>query len=205
MVMKKVHPLILKLAVLAVALNEVSAGAVSPAMDAMIKAFAGQHSATTVMLIASLPSLCMLIFAPIFGKIAEIFTRRQLVLFSLIIFIIGGTAPVFLSDNLYAILGMRVLLGISVAIIMPLSLLLIDDFYSGPERDTMIGWNVAAQMVGGAIFQLLQDLGGANIYALDRAEIKDDNIAKYIQLDLGSKESIDNAVAQLPDRIDCIF
>jgi len=41
--------------------------------------------------------------------------------------------------------------------------------------------------------------------ALDRTEIKDDNIAKYIHIDLGNKDSIDNAVAQLPDRIDSIF
>ena len=65
--------------------------------------------------------------------------------------------------------------------------------------------NGAASGMGKCVKELIQDLGGANIYAVDLKEIVDPNIKKYIPINLLDPASIDAAVAELPDRVDYVF
>jgi NAD(P)-dependent dehydrogenase (short-subunit alcohol dehydrogenase family) len=46
---------------------------------------------------------------------------------------------------------------------------------------------------------------GAEVYALDIQPVAIEGIAKYIQVDLSEKNSIDHAFAELPAHIDCFF
>ncbi|MDF2615652.1 MAG: short-chain dehydrogenase/reductase [Sedimentibacter sp.] len=61
----------------------------------------------------------------------------------------------------------------------------------------------AASGMGAEVKKLISELG-AEIYALDLKEV-DGNIKKFIPINLGDKKSIDEAVALLPERVDCIF
>lgn len=149
---KKNNMVLVKLAILSIALNEIAAGAVAPAMSKLIEAFP-DYSPTTVQMIASMPSITMIVFSLLFSRVANSMKRRPFVFMALIIFIVGGVTPAFLT-NLYAILFFRAIMGIGVAFIMPMAMLLINDFFRGKEKDQMIGWNVSAQMVGGTIFQM---------------------------------------------------
>ncbi|HEY3425300.1 MAG TPA: MFS transporter [Negativicutes bacterium] len=151
---KKINRTLLKLTVLAVALNEVSAGAVSPAMAVLIDNFKSSYSVTQIMMLATVPQFCLIIFSPIYGKISEYFRRRTLLFFAFACFIFGGVLPAF-SNSLPVILLWRAVLGIGIAITLPLSFVLIDDYFGGPEKDTIIGLNNSAQMVGGVVFQML--------------------------------------------------
>ena len=45
----------------------------------------------------------------------------------------------------------------------------------------------------------------AEVYALDIQPVAIEGIAKYIQVDLSEKNSIDHAFAELPAHIDCFF
>lgn len=62
----------------------------------------------------------------------------------------------------------------------------------------------AASGMGKALAEVLVDLG-ASVHAIDRVEPAVSGIATSVIADLGSKESIDAAFAQLPDRIDAFF
>lgn len=62
----------------------------------------------------------------------------------------------------------------------------------------------AASGMGKAAAAMLAELG-ANVYALDWAEVHINGIQKYIHTDLSRKESIDEAFAAMPDRIDSFF
>jgi len=62
----------------------------------------------------------------------------------------------------------------------------------------------AASGMGKSATEMLVDLG-AKVYALDWNEVKVEGIAKFIQVNLGDKESIDNAFALLPEKIDSFF
>jgi len=60
----------------------------------------------------------------------------------------------------------------------------------------------AASGVGKATYDLLTEMG-AKVYSLDMNEHKD--AEHYIRIDLSSKDSIDQAIAKLPDKIDRVF
>lgn len=62
----------------------------------------------------------------------------------------------------------------------------------------------AASGMGKALTEILVDLG-AEVYALDRVEPPVAGVTKSIITDLGNKDSIDAAFAELPDRIDAFF
>lgn len=62
----------------------------------------------------------------------------------------------------------------------------------------------SASGIGKALCDLLIELG-AQVYGLDRNEYAPAGIQGFIQTDLASKESIDRAFAQLPDRIHRFF
>jgi NAD(P)-dependent dehydrogenase (short-subunit alcohol dehydrogenase family) len=62
----------------------------------------------------------------------------------------------------------------------------------------------AASGMGYEAARLLVDMG-AKVYALDIQNVANLRVAKYIKVDLSKKDSIDNAIAQLPGEIDKIF
>ena len=62
----------------------------------------------------------------------------------------------------------------------------------------------AASGMGRALTEILVDLG-ASVYALDRVEPPVAGVTKSIVADLGSKDSIDAAFAEIPDSIDAFF
>lgn len=62
----------------------------------------------------------------------------------------------------------------------------------------------AASGMGKSAAEMLVDLG-AKVYALDWNEVKVEGIEKYIQVDLGEKDSIDRAFALIPGTIDSFF
>lgn len=62
----------------------------------------------------------------------------------------------------------------------------------------------AASGMGRAAAEMLVDLG-AQVYALDWAEVKVEGVAKYIHTDLSQKDSIVAAFEQIPAHIDSFF
>lgn len=62
----------------------------------------------------------------------------------------------------------------------------------------------AASGIGLAATNMLVDLG-AEVYALDRNEIKIKGIKEFIQVNLNDKNSIDDAFKKIPNKIDSFF
>lgn len=75
--------------------------------------------------------------------------------------------------------------------------------YFGYAGKTVVVTGAASGM-GRALTEMLVDLG-AEVYALDRVEQSVAGIAKSIIANLGEKESIDAAFAEIPERIDAFF
>ena len=150
---KSINPAKLKVALMAIALQDAAAGASSPALASIIASFP-TFAPSTVMLIASVPALVQGIVALCYGKISVMFKKRSLLFFGLACFIIGGVGPFFLN-NLYAILAMRGLVGVGAGICFPMSLNLISDFFEGTEKDNLMGYSSAIGGLSGIIFQSL--------------------------------------------------
>jgi NAD(P)-dependent dehydrogenase (short-subunit alcohol dehydrogenase family) len=75
--------------------------------------------------------------------------------------------------------------------------------YLGYE-DTVAVVTGAASGIGEATTKMLVDFG-AKVYALDVAEVEVEGVEKFIETDLTSKDSIDQAFENLPDQFDSFF
>lgn len=145
--------IILKAAVLSISLLLMSAPAVSPALANISAAFKDTNP-NTIMLIVSMPSITMVLFSLVFGKLATVIQKRSILGIAAACFVLGGVVPAFLND-ITSILVMRGIFGISMGFLMPLSTVLITDFFEGSERESMMGLQSAVINLGGVIFPIL--------------------------------------------------
>lgn len=97
------------------------------------------------------------ILGPIIGVFADKWGRKKIIVPSLFLFAIAGTACVFVRDfNL--LLLFRFLQGIGAASLLSLSITLIGDLYTGDKRTTAMGYNASVTSVGTASYPTI---GGA--------------------------------------------
>lgn len=98
-----------------------------------------------------------IIFTPIFGILADRFNRKVILVPSLFLFGIAGTACA-LADTFQELLMFRVFQGIGSAALGVLNLTLIGDLYLGNDRATVMGYNGSVLSVGTALYPAI---GGA--------------------------------------------
>jgi len=73
-------------------------------------------------------------------QLVKRFNKRNIVLVSLYIYLIGGIGPAFFNDTIVQVLICRVLLGVGVGLSAPLCGAIINELYSGMEKTNMLGW-----------------------------------------------------------------
>lgn len=97
------------------------------------------------------------ILSPIIGVLADRFGRKKILVPSLILFGIAGTACALVRDfNLLLLL--RFLQGIGAASLVSLSVTLIGDMYTGARRTTAMGYNASVSSIGTTLYPTI---GGA--------------------------------------------
>lgn len=102
-------------------------------------------------LIITLPALAIFLTSFLMGTLVDKVGRLPVLNFSLIIYLISGTAGFYLT-NLYWILFTRFILGIAVSGIMTAVLTLIGDYFKGDERNRIMGIQGAFMGIGGVVF-----------------------------------------------------
>ena len=146
----------LKFLIVLIAFQDVAAGVAGSIMADLIAAFP-DFNPTTVMLVATIPGLFQILPSLFYGKLANKFSKRSLLITGIVLFLIGGIMPFFLT-NLFAIIVFRGILGLGVGITLPLSIDIIVGFFEGRERDFLIGFGTSTVACIGAIF--FQVVGG---------------------------------------------
>ena len=143
----------LKPTIIAISMATVMAGAaISPALGVIAKNFPDANP-TLIKLILTIPSLMIIPFSFVSSYLTTKITKRSIVLIGLIIYMIGGVGPQFVS-TIEAIIALRLLLGIGVGLLMPLADSLINDHFEGKERTKMMGYNSAFSNFGGILTML---------------------------------------------------
>src|SRR5699024_6278555 len=122
----------LKPTILSITMATVIAGAViSPALGLIVKSFP-EVSPTMINLILTAPSLIIIPFSFLSSYLTSKMTKRTIILIGLIIYLIGGVGPQFVS-SIELLIGLRLFLGAGVGLVMPLSMSLINDYFKGKE------------------------------------------------------------------------
>lgn len=144
----------LKPTIISISMATVMAGAaISPALGLIAQAFP-DASPTVIKLILTAPSIMIIPFSFLSSYLTSKLRKRTIIMIGLIIYVIGGIIPQFLSQIEF-ILFFRLLLGAGVGLLMPLSMSLINDYYAGKERTQMMGYNSAFSNFGGIVTMLL--------------------------------------------------
>ena len=143
--------------ILSMSLLTVMAGAaIAPALG-VIKEHFSTSPALLVQFIVSIPALLIIITNLFFLNISRHFGTRQIALAGLMLYVIAG-AGCFLADDIYVLLTLRVLLGVSVGLVMPLSNGLLAYYYPPKQKAHLMGLSAAMNQMGGVVATLLAGL-----------------------------------------------
>lgn len=140
--------------ILSMSLLTVMAGAaIAPALG-IIKQHFASYPPLSVQLIVSIPALFIIATNLFFFQISRRFDTRSIAVTGLSLYVLSG-AGCFFADNIYTLLCLRAVLGVSVGLIMPLSTGLLS-FYFPPERQAqLMGLSAAMNQLGGLVATLL--------------------------------------------------
>ncbi len=145
---------LLKLSILSISMITVMAGAsVSPALGNISSAFPDADT-NLIKMILTIPALFIIVFSLFSGKLTSLFSKKQILITGILIYIIGGVGPVWVN-NLNQLLVFRAILGIGCGLIMPISQSLIPDFFADDERTAMTGYSSAASNLMGIISSIV--------------------------------------------------
>lgn len=137
-------------------LTVMAAAAIAPAMGVIRQHFSSS-SHMTVQLMISLPALFIIMTNLVFAQISRVLKTRSIALIGLALYVVSGTGCFFI-DNLYALLAMRALLGVSVGLVMPLSTGLLAFLYPPQEQARLMGLSAAMNQMGGVVGMLLSGI-----------------------------------------------
>lgn len=144
----------LLLTILSISLLTVMAGAaIAPALGVINAHFSGR-SPLLIQLIVSLPALFIILTNLLFPLLCRIMKTRTLALTGLTLYVLSG-AGAFFVDNIWVLLFMRALMGVSVGMIMPLSTGLLAYYYPPQEQASLMGLSAAMNQMGGVVATFL--------------------------------------------------
>ncbi|MBE0600391.1 MAG: MFS transporter, partial [Firmicutes bacterium] len=113
----------LKFTILSLSLATVmAAAAVSPALGAIARYFT-QASPLMIKLIVTLPGLSIIVTSLLVNTFIKRYESKKVAILGLLLFSAGSAAG--LADNIYMILAFRIVVGVGVGLVMPLSTALI--------------------------------------------------------------------------------
>lgn len=137
-------------------LTVMAGAAIAPALG-LIKQHFAYRPAILVQLIVSMPALFIIVTNFFFSTVASHLSSRTIAISGLLLYVVAGAGCYFCAD-IYALMIMRGLLGVSVGLIMPLSTGLLA-FYYPPERQAqLMGFSAAMNQMGGVVATLLAGL-----------------------------------------------
>lgn len=148
-VSKKVTATILSMSLLTV----MAGAAIAPALG-IIKAHFCEAPAMLVQLIVSMPALLIIVTNLFFLPISRILRTRAIATTGLLLYVVAG-AGCFFVDDIYVLMLLRAILGISVGLIMPLSTGLLAFYFPPEEQARLMGLSAAMNQMGGVVATLL--------------------------------------------------
>lgn len=126
-----------------------------------------------VPIMMTVPALCVALFSPIAGWIADRMGRKPLLLGALVAYAAFGVLPVFLND-LPQMIAARVALGIAESVIMTVATTLLGDYFQDERRERWFASQVAVVSIsaiiliaiGGIFGELFGSRGPFGLYLL---------------------------------------
>src|SRR5690349_17207279 len=157
--MKTNRPLTVASLILSLSMRAMEMTVASTAMPAVVRDLGGIHYYSWVFTAYLLTST---VTVPMYGKLADLYGRKPVLLLGIAIFLVGSMAS-GLSKSIGALIAFRALQGLGAGAMQPTTLTIVGDIYSLEERARMQGlfgavWGVAGlvgPLLGGVIVKYL--------------------------------------------------
>ncbi|GLZ47084.1 MFS transporter [Actinomycetospora sp. NBRC 106375] len=131
---------------------------IAPVLPQLQAAFRGTPGVEVLAPVAlSIPSLAVGLLAIVAGRIVDRVGRLRLLIGALPLYVVAGTAPLWL-DSLPAIVASRAVIGVAEAAIMTCCVTLIGDYWHGERRERYLSLQVVVTSGSAVVFLLA---GGA--------------------------------------------
>ena len=133
-------------------LSVLGAVLLAPVLPRIQDAFAGTPGVETLTpVVLTAPALVIGLTAMIAGRIVDRVGRKRLLVGSLVVYAVVGTAPLWLA-SLQLIVVSRVLVGLTEAAIMTCCTTLLADYFHGSRRERYFGLQVVFTTVSATVF-----------------------------------------------------
>lgn len=143
--------------ILSISLLTVMAGAAMAPALGVIRTHFADKSNLLVQLIVSLPALTIIITNLFFPLFCKAMRTKTIAVSGLLMYVVFGTGA-FLASDIWTVLVLRALLGVSVGMIMPLSTGLLSYYFPPEEQPRLMGLGAFMSQLGGVIATLLSGL-----------------------------------------------
>lgn len=136
-------------------LTIMSGATIAPSLPQMAEAYGHLPKADFMAkLVLTIPAIFIAVGAPLAGWVVDRFGRKPLLLISMVLYGLTGTAGFYLQDINHILIS-RALLGISVSAVMTAATTLIGDYFEGKERSQFMGFQGGIMALGGVVFILM--------------------------------------------------
>ncbi|AFA49299.1 MFS transporter [Acetobacterium woodii] len=142
-----------QIAALSVALLSYTVSMMTPALGEIAKAFP-DAAPETIKLLVSIPSLMMVFFALISGKLTQYMSIKKVITIAMILIFIGGIPSAFIGDLRFMIV-MRVIFGAGYGMVFPMASAVITDLFAGDQANKIMGFKSAVGAAAGVVFQMV--------------------------------------------------
>jgi MFS family permease len=127
---------------------------VAPILASMQAHFQGvAHSEIWVPLVMTAPALCIALLSPLAGVLVDRYGARRVLLISLAVYAVFGTAPLYL-ESLHAIVVTRFGVGLAEAGILTCTMTLVGVLFQGDERQKWLAYQSGTAPAAAALLLL---------------------------------------------------
>ncbi|MCF0134446.1 MAG: MFS transporter [Blautia sp.] len=149
--MTKKEKLKAKIGILSASMVSLSYIGFSPIIALIAQSFP-EVDISLVQMILTIPNLMYIVFSPLSGFLMLRYKKKNLMLISIALYIVGGLLPFFLHSSIWMLLLGSILIGSGSGLMMPTMNGLICDCFELEERGSIMGLNATFVAAGALCF-----------------------------------------------------
>ena len=141
---------LLKAAIITMSLVQMGTNGIAPILSDIAAAFP-ECSTTTIQFLMTFPSIFCLIFTMLSAFLSDRLPKKTLGVAGLSIICLSGVAACLFHSSIIILYVWAAFLGIGIGMVAPLAPALVNECFTGKEKQTMLGWQNSANNIGSMI------------------------------------------------------
>lgn len=147
----------IRAAILAISVVQMGTNAISPILADIAAAFP-QAGSSSIQLLMTFPSLFVIAFSLLAASFARRVPKKWIAAVGCGLFCLSGVLSFLLHGTLPLLFAWAGMTGIGIGLVVPMATSLVNDCFTGPQQEQMMGWQSSAANVGAMLMTFLGGL-----------------------------------------------